>query len=147
MCRYRIQLLRLYACHGASAIIGHANVSQITIHRATLMTVMVTLAHRQEACNPMPWLYIVKTAVVSPCDWTGTRETMLANKKETLADTTWGTGTECQVKELTAPSPLPDGSHMYAATYECLLPLNLYRCSVDVLAQESYSNGHTILTT
>ena len=44
MCRYRIQLLRLYACHGASAIIGHANVSQITIHSATLMTVMVTLA-------------------------------------------------------------------------------------------------------
>ena len=44
MCTYRIQLLRLYACHGASAIIGHANVSQITIHSATLMTVMVTLA-------------------------------------------------------------------------------------------------------
>ena len=44
MCRYRIQLLRLYACHGASAIIGHANVSQITVHITTLMTVMATLA-------------------------------------------------------------------------------------------------------
>ena len=30
-------------CHGASVIIGHANASQIGVHIATLMTVMVTL--------------------------------------------------------------------------------------------------------